>query len=109
MRIKLPELQDDDKKTKKLRSKELPEGWEDIEEVFYYQGLPYVSKVICSELISSHHDNPLAGYFGIKKTQELITRKYYRLILQRDVEAYIKGCNICLTLKAICHKFYRDL
>ena len=36
MRMRLLELQDDDKKDKKLRLKELPEGWEDIEEVFYY-------------------------------------------------------------------------
>ncbi len=52
MRMRLPELQDDDKETIKLRSEELLEGWEDIDQVFHYQGLPYVPKVIRSELIS---------------------------------------------------------
>ncbi len=66
--MRLPELQDDDKEAKKLRSKGLSGGWEDIKQVLYYQGLPYIPKVICSELISRYHNDPLAGNFGIEKT-----------------------------------------
>ncbi len=77
MKMRLPKLQDDDKEAMKLRSEGLPEGWKDIKQVLHYQGLSYVPKVICSELINRHHDNLLAGYFGIEKTCELITRKYY--------------------------------
>ncbi len=77
MRRRLLELQDDDKKAMKLRSEGLAEGWEDIEQVLHYQGLLYVPKVIRSELISRHHDDPLAGHFGIEKTCKLIARKYY--------------------------------
>ncbi len=36
MRMRLLELQDDNKEAKKLRSKRLPEDWEDIEQVLYY-------------------------------------------------------------------------
>lgn len=36
MRIRLPELQNENKKTKKLGAKRLPEGWKDIEEVLHY-------------------------------------------------------------------------
>ncbi len=79
--MKLPELQDDDKKAMKLRSEGLPEGWEDIEQVFHYQGLPYVPKVICSKLISRHHDNSLVGHFGIENTWKLIAKKYHCLTL----------------------------
>ncbi len=81
MRIKLPELQDDDKEVMKLRSEGLPEGREDIKQVIYYQDFPYFPKVIRSELIGRHHDNPFAGHFGIEKTQELIAREYYWLTL----------------------------
>ncbi len=77
MRMRLPELQDDDNEAMKVRSEGLPEGWEDIKQVLYYQRLPYIPKVIHSELISRHHNDPLAGYFGIEKTLELIARKYY--------------------------------
>ncbi len=76
--MKLSELQDDDKEAKKLRSEQvLPESWEDIKQVLHYQGLPYVPKVIRSELISRYHNDLLAGHFGIEKTRELIAKKYY--------------------------------
>ena len=66
--MRLPELQNNDKEAKELRSEQvLLEGWEDIEQVLHYQGLPYVSKVIRSELISRHYDNLLVGHFGIEK------------------------------------------
>ncbi len=77
--------------------------------MLYYQGLPYVLKVIRSELISRHHNDLPAGHFGIEKTRKLIARKYYWPTLQRDVEAYVKGCDVCLTSKVVCHKPYRDL
>ena len=77
--------------------------------MLHYKDLPYVLKVIRSELISRHHNNLLADQFGIKKTRELIARKYYWPTLCRDVEAYVKGCNICLASKVVCHKPYGDL
>ncbi len=77
MKIRLPKLQDDDKKAMKLRSEGLPKGWEDIKQVFHYKDLLYVPKVICSELISRHHDDFLAGHFGIEKTCKVIAKKYY--------------------------------
>ncbi len=80
-----------------------------MKEVLYYQGFSYILKVIYLELISRYYDNPHVGHFSIEKIQELIARKYYWLMLQRDIEAYIKGYDVCLTLKTICHKPYGDL
>ncbi len=77
--------------------------------MLYYQGPPYVPKVICSELINRHHNDPLVGHFSIKKTWELIARKYYWLMLQPDVKAYVKSCDVCLTSKTVYQKLYRDL
>ncbi len=77
MKMRLLKLQNDNKEAMTLSSERLSEGWKDIEQVLHYQGLPYIMKVIRSELISRHHDDPLAGHFGIEKTCELITRKYY--------------------------------
>ena len=73
------------------------------------QGLSFVPKAIRIELISRHHDNPLAGHFGIEKTRELLARKYYWPTLRHDVEAYVKGCDVCLASKAVRHKPYGDL
>ncbi len=108
MRMRFPELQDDDKKAMKLRSEGLSEGWEDIKHVFHYQGFPYILKIIHLELMSRHHDNPLVGHFSIEKTRKLIARKYYWPRLRQNIKAYVKGCNVCLASKAVCHKPYGD-
>ncbi len=66
-------------------------------------------KIVRTKLISRHHDDPLAGHFGIDKTRELIAQKYYWPTLRRDVEAYIIGCDVCLASKSVRHKPYGDL
>ena len=71
MRLRLLELQAKDKQARKTKAKH-SEGWDDIDGVLHHQGLPYVAEIIRTELISKHHDDPLAGHFGIEKTRELI-------------------------------------
>ena len=68
MKIKLFELQDDNKEAKKLRLERLLEGWKNIKQIFYYQSLPYMPKIIYSELINRYHNALFAAHFGIKKT-----------------------------------------
>ena len=61
------------------------------------------------ELISRHQNDFLGGHFGIEKTQQLLARKYYWPTLCHDVEANVKGCDICLASKAVFYKPYSDL
>lgn len=77
--------------------------------MLHCQGLPYVPEMIRTELISRHHNNPLAEHFGIEKTRKLIARKYYWETLRHDVDAYVKVCDVCLSLKAVRYKPYSDL
>ena len=110
MRLRLAELQKLDKEVQKIRAiAELAEGWEDINRVFYHQGLPFILEIIWIELISRHYKNPLIEQFSINKTRELISRKYYWASLRKDVKGYIKGCNVCLALKTVRHKPYSGL
>ena len=111
MRLRLHKLQAEDEKAWKLRADQQlgQQGWDDINGVWHNQGLPYVPEIIRIELISRHHDDPLAGHFGIEKTRELIARKYYWPTLRRDVKDYVRGCNVCLALKVDRHKPYGDL
>ena len=60
-------------------------------------------------MIICHHDDLLAEHFGIDKTRELVGRKYYWPNLRKDVKNFIRGCDVCLTSKAVRHKLYRDL
>lgn len=106
----MSKLQDGDSEAQKIRDAEFEaQRWEDIDEMLYYQDLFYVPKIICSEVISCYHDDPLAGHFEIDKTRELIARKYYWPTLRRDVKTYLKGCDMCLASKAVCHKLNGDI
>ena len=109
MRLRLPELQDEDKEAKAVKAIGLPEDWEDVEGVLQYQRLIYVPEIIRSKVISRHHNDPLTGHFGISKTKELVDRKYYWPSLRKNVKNYVRGYNICLALKAVYYKPYRGL
>lgn len=84
------------------------EGLENIDKVFYYQSLPNILKVIRSKLANRHHNDPLASYFGIKKTWKLVARKYYWPTSQKVIETYVKGYNVYLILKIVQHKLYNN-
>ena len=74
-----------------------------------YRGFSYFLEIIRSEVISRHHNDLLIKHFGIDKTRELVGWKYYWPSLRRDVETYVRGCDVCLALKAVRHKPYDDL
>lgn len=77
MRLKLQKLKESNSQAQKVRAKDLQESWEDIKEILHYQDLFFILETIQTKLISRRHDDPLAGRFGIEKTWQLITRKYY--------------------------------
>ena len=106
MRLRLQELKETDSEAQELRSKE---GYKKVEEVLHHRGILFVPKALQTELISRHHNDPLAGHFCIKKTHELLARKYLRPSLRHDVQAYVRGCDVCLASKAVRHKLYGDL
>lgn len=108
MRLRLLKLQKSDKEVRKIRTERL-NRYKDIDGILHYQGLLFISKIIWIKLINRHYNNPLAGHFDINKTKELISRKYYWLSLKKDVEAYVKGYDVCLALKAVRHKYYGNL
>lgn len=68
MQLRSPKLQDHNIEVWKLQSKDLPEGWEDMKDIFYYQGLPYILEIIQSILINYNNNDQLANYFRIEKT-----------------------------------------
>lgn len=77
---------------------------EDTDRVLYHVDLPYIPKKFCIEMISQYNNNLLVRYFGFKKTQRLVARKYYWPILRVIVKSYIKDCNIYLVSNLVKHK-----
>ena len=89
--------------------KGLKNNYKEVDKVLHYQELLFVPKAIWTEIISWYHNNPLARHFDIDKIKDLVGRKYYWPSFQKDIEAYVKGCNVCLGSKAVRHKPYEDL
>ena len=108
MRLRLQELHKNDLKAQELRQQKA-NGYEEINKILHHQGLPFVLEAIWTELITRHHNDPLDAHFGIEKTCKLLGRKYYWPTLRHNVEAYVKGCDVCLASKAVHHKPYGDL
>lgn len=59
--------------------------------------------------MNKYYNDPLTSHFRIKKTKELISRKYHWPSLKKDIEAYIKNRDICLALKVVRYKPYGNL
>ena len=105
MRLRLAEQQKSDKEAQKIRAKSL-KGYKELNGILYHQGVVFVPKTIRIKTISWYHNDLLAGHFGIDKTKELVGQKYYWPSLQRDIEDYVKGCDVCLGSKVVRHKPY---
>lgn len=110
----LSELQVEDIHTQKIQAESgdkqsLKKGWKDVDRVLYQEGLLYIPEIVRTKLISRHHDDPLAGHFEINKMQELIAQKYYLLTPKSNIETDVKGCDVCLTSKAVKYRFYCNL
>lgn len=65
-------------------------------------------KIVYSKLIGRYYNDSLVSHFK-DKTRKLIDQKYYWTSLKKDVKTYIKGCNVCLILKAVRNKLYGNL
>lgn len=61
------------------------------------------------KVINQNYNNFLVSYFSVNKTKKLISQKYYWLSLKKNFETYIKGCNVCLSLKIMRDKLYNNL
>jgi hypothetical protein len=62
-----------------------------------------------AQILRTHHDDPLAGHFGARRTLELIQRKYYWPRLHGDVKDYVATCTLCPRVKSARHKPYGEL
>ena len=87
---------------KKARVKELRGNeWKVEGDIVLKKGKVYVLKdeELRAEVIQLHHDVPAVGHGGRWKMVELVTRNYWWPGVTRDVEKYIKRCDLCQRMK----------
>ncbi|SJL18318.1 uncharacterized protein ARMOST_21904 [Armillaria ostoyae] len=70
--------------------------------ILYYDHRVYVPRhsSLRGEIIAQSHDHITAGHPGIAKTRELVQQEYWWPKIQKDVEAYVKGCETCQRTKS---------
>src|SRR5437879_1094436 len=80
--------------------------WEDKK--LWYQGKVWVpeNERIRTDIIYRHHNQPSAGYGGMAKTTELISRRYYWPKMRETIKRYVKNCDTCQRTKVVRHAPY---
>ena len=53
-----------------------------------------------------YHDSPLAGHYGVARTQALVAQYFVWPGLARDVEADVRSCDTCARNKVVRHAPY---
>ena len=69
----------------------------------------YVPEALRLEILRIHHDDRLAGHFGIARTLELLSRNYWFPSMLAYVKNYVETCDLCCRAKAPRHKRYGEL
>ena len=86
-------------------------AWSVKDDLLFFHNRVYVpdERSVREELLKQHHDDPLAGHFGTKRTTELLSRSYYWPNMEKEVHDYIRTCAVCQRAKVPRQKPYGEL
>ena len=90
----------------KNRSSETCEDWQVIDGTLTKERRIYVSAPLRARVITTFHDAPESGHFGVLKTCELITRDFYWPSMEAEIRKYVLACEVCTRVKAPRHTKY---
>ena len=87
---------------KRKREELRKEGWEVREGCLCRHGKLYVpdDRELRSDLLVEAHDSRVSGHRGARKTKQLLSRRYWWPLLDKEVKEYVSGCLACATNKA---------
>jgi hypothetical protein len=80
--------------------------WQQHNGLLYYRMQLYVPAAggARTEVLRRHHDDPIAGHFGVKRTLKLDARKHYWPGMVRKVKAYTRACSTCERVRPAQHR-----
>ena len=67
-------------------------------DILYSQGrifIPPTSKSLILKILQHYHDAPLAGHYGVARTQALIAQYFAKPGLATAVHSYVTSCDAC--------------
>ena len=63
---------------------------------------PFAADLIL-KILQTYHDSPMAGHYGVRRTQELVQRHFVWRGLATAVDLYVRSCDPCQRNKAVRH------
>ncbi|RHW30407.1 hypothetical protein D1B31_23755, partial [Neobacillus notoginsengisoli] len=80
---------------------DLGQNWTLEDGLYKRDGRIYVpgDATLFQDIITLHHDNPIAGHPGRSKTQELVQCNYWWPGLAIQVKEYVSCCDRCVCMK----------
>ena len=86
-----------------------PSGGSDMElrgGILYKQGkvcIPPSASALILTILQQYHDSPLAGHYGVTRTQALVGQYFEWRGMATAVEAYVRSCDACQRNKVVRH------
>ena len=74
--------------------------------ILYHQGrilIPPTARALILKILCQYHDSPLAGHYGVARTQALVGRYFKWQGLATVVEAFVTSCDACQRNKVVRH------
>ena len=76
------------------------------QDILYLQGrilIPPTSQTLILKILQQYHDSPLAGHFGVARTQSLIAQYFQWPGLAAAIHSYVTSCDACQRNKVVRH------
>ena len=77
--------------------------------LLYSQGrlcIPPTSTALILKILQQYHDSPLAGHYGVARTQALVAQYYTWPGIATAVSSYVGSCDTCARNKVVRHAPY---
>jgi hypothetical protein len=85
--------------------------WKYKDGLLFYDGLLYVpdDDALRLSLLRAHHDDPLAGHFGVARTVKNLAQYYHWPGICKYVNNCVAACDICARFKVPYHQRHDEL
>lgn len=76
---------------------------------YKHNWIPVIPEILKLTIITSHHDEKLAGHFGTNKTLSLTKKNTFWPRMSREIKLYCKTCEKCQRNKHSSHRIKAEL
>ena len=60
--------------------------------------------VLCSDLLTKHHDSPMAGHLGLYHMMQALAKRYWWKGMYHECQCHVCACRVCQAAKVSTQK-----